>query len=173
MKNVCPSCGSGLLSDKDSSVMSVIQGKLTSQRFASSFTETQIYDISLFIFNELNSGLGGLVSGAKTLSKNKRRAIAATTGEDSEDDFSSSEDLDEDEGEDFDLSSIRKEVESEFSESLSSYEEDSSRDDEDVSSKAERLKKLYEQRALANGGSLDRITPKIKRGGFKGITRST
>lgn len=177
MKNVCPSCGSGLLSDKDSNIISVIQGKLSSQRFSSSLTETQVYDISMFFFNELKSGIGSLVSGSSGLSKRNRRAIAAPSESETEsgDEFLSSESEDgEDfeEDDDLDLSSIRREVESEFDD-LSTFEEPTTVRSEDVLSKAERLKKLYEQRALASGGSLDKVTPKIKRGGFKGVTRST
>lgn len=164
MKNVCPSCGSNLLTGTDANIISVIQSRLASQRFSSSLTENQLYDISLFIFNELKHEFGQFaldLRGSKTPQKRKK------ISESEESEFLESEEQEYEES-DFDPESIRREVASEFLEDIAPQATD---DDEDVNSKAERLKRLYQQRAVS---SVTEASPKIKRGGgFKGVTRST
>lgn len=159
MKNICPSCGAGLLSGEDSDAISVIQSKLLSQRFASSITETLAYDLSLFIFNELKNGFG---LGVRSDSSSKaRKSISFSEDDDSEDE------------DDDDVSSVRREVEREFADQLNNLDEDVAPANEDALSKAERLKRLHQQRMLNNSDISD-ATKKIKRGGgFKGISRST
>ena len=152
MKNVCPSCGSALLSSKDSNVISTIQSRILSQRFASSLTESLVYDISLFIFNELKGSLAkfALESSESTQSKSEEDTI-----------YHSEVDVD--------LESIRKEVLAEISKSEDSEESEDL--DEDVEAKAERLKKLYQQRAATS--TIESPKGNIRRGGFKGVIRST
>lgn len=157
MKNICPSCGAGLLSGEDSDAISVIQSRLLSQRFASSLTETIIYDLSLFIFNELKNGFGIGIKPDST--SRSRKAISFSEDDESE--------------EDDDVSDVRREVEREFADQLSNLDEDVAPANEDALSKAERLKRLHQQRML-NNSEISDATKKIKRGGgFKGISRST
>jgi hypothetical protein len=159
MKNLCPSCGAALLSSKDSNTISTIQSRILSQRFASSLTESLVYDLSLFIFNELKGGFGKL---AIELTPRAKAQVEEDDGI-----YHSEEDLD--------LDSIRREVLAELSHSegsdVSEDSEDSEESDEDVESKAERLKKLYQQRASAS--TTDSQRSNFRRGGFKGISRST
>jgi hypothetical protein len=159
MKNVCPSCGAGLLSGRDADIISVIQGKLSSQRFSTGLTDAQKYDISLFLYNELKGSLGKI---ALELSMQAKKKVV----EEDSDEFSHSED-DEDLGED--ISSLRREVLAELETEL----ENVPQRDEDSSSKAERLKKLYQQRVLTEPDLQENPTSKFRRSGFKGVTRST
>jgi hypothetical protein len=164
MKNICPSCGAGLLSSKDSNIISYIGSRIASQRFASSLTETQVYDISLFIFNELHDGFGKIV--------NEIRKKTVATTEEFGDEISHSEgEAEYESDESDDLSSIRKQVAAEFG----SDEEDDSEEsemNEDALSKAERLKRLHQQRVSSNPNLIEGIPVTIKRGGFKGVSRS-
>lgn len=163
MKNTCPSCGAALLSGKDSNTISYIGSRISSQRFASSLTEAQIYDMSLFIFNELHDGFGKIVNDIK------KKVV--TTTEEFSDEISHSEgesEFESDESED--LNSIRKQVAAEFAPDEDELQEDER--NEDALSKAERLKRLHQQRVSSNPNLIEGIPITIKRGGFKGISRS-
>ena len=156
-QNACPACGSALFSNKDSSLITMIQGKIQGEGFSRNFTEDMVYDVSLFVFNEIKYGLGKIL-----------RDEALNSSLTSEIEYSE-EDLDDEEAR------IKREVEAEFSESLSQLTEDGDVQDEEVFSKAERLKRLHEQRVKSN----PKITEGVinsgakKRGGFKGINRSS
>ena len=161
-KNACPSCGAGLLSSRDADIISVIQGKLSSQRFSAGLTDTQKYDISLFLFNELKGSLGKIA--LEILSQSKRKVA-----EEDPDEFSHSEVEDDEGDENNGISSLRREVIAELEDEL----EGMPTRDEDAFSKAERLKKLYQQRVLTEPDAQENPTSKFRRSGFKGVTRST
>jgi hypothetical protein len=118
-------------------LISTIQGRLGSQPFAFNFTEEILYDVSLFMFNELRHGVGQQVV-AEILEKREAHL------EPSSNDF------------DDPISDIRKEVESELREEI---EEITDGQEEDVFSKAERLKRLAQQRKTGTTGLVER--PKI------------
>jgi hypothetical protein len=165
MKNVFPSCGAGLLSSKDSSIISTIQARVSSQRFSSGFTESQIYDISLFIFNELKDGFGKLA--LELAPRSKKRTINLDDEDLESDDILHSED------EGTEVDDIRNEVLAELGGDFMDEDEEGEDEDEDLMSKADRLKKLHQQRVSTNP-DLVRGTPSgFKRSGFKGVTRST
>lgn len=158
MKNICPSCGSGLLSGKDADVISVIQSKLASQRFSGSLTENQVYDISLFFFNELKHGLGDLAIDLKSSAKRVKVLPSSDEGEDDDPSYKEG-DTDEDE-----LRSIRESVAAE----ILGDREDEEESDEDIHSKAERLRRLHQQRITTSTPSKN-----FKQGKFKGVSRTT
>lgn len=157
MKNICPSCGAGLFSGKDSSIINMIQVRLKSERFSTGLTENQVYDISLFFFNEIKSGFVRQVFSEY----NQRKATPS--GDD--DIVTETEESDD----------IRKEVEQEYSSELSTLlDDDGDVQDEDVDSKADRLKRLYQNTVSSNPNLLRENPVKTpKRGGFKGVSRST
>lgn len=156
MKNLCPSCGSGLFSNKDSSIINLIQSNLKSERFSSGLTETQIYDISLFFFNEIKNGFVRQIFSDLRQTKD------------------SEVDPDEISHQESDVDDIRREIEAEMADKLSSLDDSGDVTSEDALSKAERLKRMHQQRILANPnlGKEATINPG-RRSGFKGVSRST
>jgi len=158
MKNICPSCGSGLFSNKDSSVISMIQSRLKSERFSSSLTENQIYDLSLFFFNEIKTGFVKQVFSDYNSKK-----------------ISSDDDSEVSHSEEGEADDIRKEIEKEYSTQINNLlDEDGDIQTEDVESKASRLKKLYQNTVNSNPSLVsDNPIKTTRRGGFKGVSRST
>lgn len=127
MNNVCPSCGGSLFSAKDNQIINTIQAKLISERFASKLTEELVYDISLFIFNELKDGLG------KSLRQEfNSETVQAEYREESEEDL------------------MRKEIEQELGGQLNYLNDEGESITEDVSDKAEKLRRMHKQRLLQN-----------------------
>lgn len=126
MNNTCPSCGGALFSGKDNNIINMIQTKLSSERFASKLTEELIYDISLFIFNELKDGIG----------KSLRQELVIE------------EDIETEYQEDNEEDAIRKEIEAEYSEQLSQLTDDGEVISEDISDRAMKLKRMREQQLL-------------------------
>ena len=53
MKNMCPSCGSPLFTDSDMTHLSMLQNRISSQAFSKTMDKVQIYDLGLFIYNEI------------------------------------------------------------------------------------------------------------------------
>lgn len=58
MKNMCPACGNPLFSNSDMNHLSMMQNRLVNHSFADKLSETQIFDLALFIYNEIISGYG-------------------------------------------------------------------------------------------------------------------
>jgi hypothetical protein len=146
MKNLCPSCGGKLFTEKETSSINHIQNLLMSQHFASKLTEQLTYDLSLFFHNELHNGYGKKV--LESLKKTSpEQALDLSLEADSQ-------------REDNDLRKIREEVRSSV---LSEYEEESEEyDDEqnysepeesDIDPRVARLKMLA------------KTSPVIKKGG--------
>jgi len=154
MQNSCPSCGSALFSNKDSHLIDIIQGKITSETFAQNFNEVTVYDVSLFIFNELKYGIG----------KQLRDELGAVTVS-----------YEEDPNESEDEARIRKEVEAELAEEMVHLTDEGDVQGEEIFSKADRLKRLHEQKIKSNPKiTRGSINSGIKRGGggFKGVSRT-
>lgn len=63
MKNSCPACGNDLFSPEDMNHISMIQSRVLLESFASKLDQADAYDVSLFIFNEMKYGLGGVIIG--------------------------------------------------------------------------------------------------------------
>jgi hypothetical protein len=154
MQNICPSCGSALFSARDSSLISMIEAKLNSQKFSTSLNEELSYDISLFIFNELSHGLGKrLIDEAVSNAKS-----GANISEDGE-----SEETDD----------VRSQIEEELSEELAQLGNDGGViiENEELFSKAERLKKLREQQLAVNPNLGNKPVTSKRGNGFGGISR--
>jgi glucose-6-phosphate-specific signal transduction histidine kinase len=58
MKNLCPSCGGALFSTSDMNHIAMMQNRIGSQSFAKNLDEIQIFDLALFIYNEIQTGYG-------------------------------------------------------------------------------------------------------------------
>ena len=158
MQNSCPSCGNNLFSNRDTNLISMIQGKLSTEKFSGKLTDELMYDISLFIFNEFKQGIGkSLVDEGIA---NLKSAMADNTNEN-------------DEGADSESSDLRREIEGELEEEISQLTNSGDVIDEEIFSKAERLKKLREQQ-LAGNPKLGKkvVTSKRSNNSFKGISRS-
>ena len=130
MNNVCPSCGGALFSNRDSNLINMVQSKLASERFSSKLTDELIYDISLFVFNELKHGIG----------RSLREELRAEDVGDIETEY------EEEDEEDL----IRKEVKQELGEQLSQLTDDGEVMSDDKMDKAERLKRMREQQLMRN-----------------------
>jgi hypothetical protein len=129
MMNMCPACGKGLFSDQDMNLIQLLQNDLGGQPFSRNFTEEMIYDISLFIFNQLRHGIGKSV-----IEDEVERRLEDRKSDDSPTNQS-------DDGEPS-MDDIRREVEAEFKEEIEEITEQ-----EDVFSKVDRLKRLAQKRA--------------------------
>lgn len=134
MKNICPSCGESLFSDKDANFINLIQSKLASMEFASNYKDETIYDISIFIFNELRDGFG------KIYLEKFMEVKTDSYQENIEDE-------------------IRKEVVAEFSEQLDLLEdnldETFNKYESSLDEKAERLKKIANsQKVIKNNNPI-------------------
>lgn len=154
MQNKCPSCGGELFSADDMEVISVIQSKVSSERFASKLTSELLYDVSLFIFNEINGDLA-MYMNKRNAHKNKEIVHQEVDPDDEE-------------------YKLRKEIESEYHEELSTLDEDDEDMDPDISLKAEKLKKLRERQVI-NNPNLGKIpvTAKDRKPGTSKINRVT
>ncbi len=76
MKNICPSCGAPLFTQNEEQDINAIQSRVINQEFAAELTETQVYDVALFFFSELNSGLGQIFI-QREIAKIPKRTINA------------------------------------------------------------------------------------------------
>lgn len=128
VQNKCPSCGNGLFSDNDMNLMSTIQSKLAGQRFASKLTTELIYDLSLFIFNEMKGDLGKMLPDQHSGSKPD------------EPELTYHEEIDD----------VRREIEAEYQDHLETLSDDGEVMDEDLQVKAEKLRRMHHQQLIHN-----------------------
>jgi len=167
MKNVCPSCGSPLFTQKDNNLIATIQSRVASHRFSDSMNEEQIYDVSLFVFNEIKNGVGAIV--LQDMISAQKKSSSASAGSESVD------------TEDIALEDIKKEIEEEYLSELMDENEYLPEDDEediresafgnsdyDIDNKADRLKRIHQSRKIKEG-----VNSKLKSPGhsFKGVSR--
>lgn len=160
MQNSCPSCGSNLFSGQDMALLGAIQGRLSSQGFSTNISKDLKYDISLFIFSELKDGIG-------------RDFLSLTDKNESHEEEVESVEKSDDEST---IDSLRAEVEAEVLGQSQLMDDEGGVSDEDLASKAERLKLLRQnhlssRREENSSDSHKRITGRIS--GFKGVTRSS
>lgn len=143
--NSCPSCGNGLFSEEDIYTISSFQNELGNQSFSFNLTEQNTHDLALFMFNQFKHGLG------KTLVIEELRK-QSSTGE---------IEIPEDEFVDNEKERLRKEIETEFQEEISEIIEEVGEQEahDDIYNKAERLKRLAQQRNL--GGNKQQIRPSV------------
>jgi hypothetical protein len=141
MSNSCPACGKELFSGHDMNIISMIQGRLGSQSFAFNFTKEILYDVSIYIFNEIKYGIGKETSADESLiSSNKQ--VSDTVNENYDHQSGDISNNTPDNASDNTMVDIRKEVENELQEEIDEITEGQ----EDIFSKAERLKRLAQQR---------------------------
>ncbi len=166
MKNICPSCGTALFSEVEQNELSVLQSRINKEDFANNMDKSSVYDVALFIFNEIRNGIGQLY-----IEKQVKKAL--TEGREGGDispiafkeEVSSSEEKEK----------IRREIEKEFLPEIEStivesedvgYQEEVDEEPfkpytqrESAQEKSERLKKVYD-----NFNSSSRKTgPMVKR----------
>jgi len=156
MQNSCPGCGSNLFSNRDTNIISMIQGKLSTQKFSNSFTEELLYDVSLFIFNELKHGVGkSLIDEAvKNINSNKSGIVNNV-----------------DVGEIDEELVLRQEVEAEMASEIAELSDDGEVIDEEIFSKAQRLRNLRQQQLAANSNLGVKPVTSKRSGGFGGVSR--
>jgi hypothetical protein len=161
MKNICPSCGAPLFSQREEADINAIQNRVVNQEFASKLDETQVYDISLFIFSELTNGIGQLF-----IQREIEKLPKGTIKEDAEG-AEGGEEIDED------LEDIRRKVAQEVGadrlpERVPSSDEDFDdfdeledatfkRPGEDQDDKVRRLKRLARMNTKKSGPSVKRL----------------
>lgn len=163
MKNFCPQCGNKIFTEEEMNNISMLQSRISSQRFSSAMTEEIIYDVALYIYNEFTNGYGrvliekeikklslsGIVASDETATTLKPAVVVGQPNEDlfeedySEDDYPDYNDgalssLEEDE--DFVKKSIREE---EAARVLST-----GATDVDLDEKVKRLKDLHKNTKL-------------------------
>ena len=133
MKNICPSCGGSLFSRDDMNHISLMRNRIGGESFAKNFDEIQIFDLALFIYNEINSGYWRTILDSEL--KKFRELTSATS------DVAVESILGMDEVK---ASDIRKEVEAEINdkiiESLSSHNETIYEEDDEEDDRVSRLK---------------------------------
>lgn len=142
MSNSCPACGHELFSSRDMSIISTIQVGIESQPFAFNFTKEILYDISVYMFNEIKNGFGKEIMDNEALIAFEQQVGDINENSDDESD---------------NFVNIRREVEIELKEEIDEIIEGQDGQDENISfdgkeqsddifSKAERLKRLAQQR---------------------------
>jgi RNA polymerase subunit RPABC4/transcription elongation factor Spt4 len=173
MQNSCPSCGSQLFSPEDVSQIQVLQNKISAQKFSEDFSTELNYDLSLFIYHELKSGLGKTLTIAAMEAYRKKLSKTSDKEPESEnpEETTFDEPIADNEVEDM-LTIARKEVERELRPKINSIlknkpriEQDPDLEDEypeedvegeELDDKIERLKKLNQQRS---GGKIKKSEP--------------
>ena len=150
MKNICPSCGGALFSTSDMNHISMMQNRISSQSFAHNLDEIQIFDVALFIYNEIQTGYGYAILEERI--KNIR--AEASTGSEAKVEYKHEADGTERSEPEVDVREVvRKEVEDEIREQIKeslrsvqeedvTFEED---DDDDI-----KIKRLKDQAAKYN-----------------------
>lgn len=148
MQNTCPSCGAALFSSRDSNLITMLQGKISSERFSSSLTEELVYDVSLFIFNELKHGIGKSLIDEALVNQSSSDGNEKEVQNSEESQF---------------VDDIRNEVEKEYEEQISQLSDDGDViiEDKEIFEKAERLKRLHEQR-FKNNPNIGKMVPNKK-----------
>lgn len=160
MKNMCPSCGAALFSQREQTDINAIQNRVINQEFSEKLDETQVYDISLFIFSEMTSGIGQVF-----IQREVEKFSKSTIKEDADVEVAE-EGLGESSG---DLESIRREVAQEFgvdridenSSQLDDFEESEDASfklpGEDQDDKVRRLKRLARMNTKKFGPAVKRL----------------
>jgi hypothetical protein len=121
MKNMCPSCGSPLFTDSDMTHLSMLQNRISSQAFSKTMDKVQIYDLGLFIYNEIQSGYGRTIVDAEV------KKFATISSGDKEGEVLYNQEGSPPKPVETDPELIRKEVEAELREQISA-----NLDDDDV-----------------------------------------
>jgi len=130
MKNFCPQCGNKLFSEREMNHLATIQNRVSGQDFAKKFTEQQVHDISLFLYNEISSGYGRVIIDEylKEILKNKKVAPKVETSPKID---SSESSLISENDSSFDEDGEGEELNSDSTEDDDSVEEDDSLEDND------------------------------------------
>lgn len=115
MKNMCPSCGSPLFSESDMNHLSMLQNRVRDKNFSKDMDQVQIYDLALFIFNEVKVGYGRTIldEEVKKLTRNSSPASEAEVEYKHGDEPTKAEPEDES-----DIDAIKLEVEEELREQI-------------------------------------------------------
>nr|BDD46196.1 hypothetical protein 30 [bacterium] len=156
MKNLCPACGSALFSDEDMNHISLLQNRILAQSFSKKFDQVEVFDLALFIYNEIRSGYGRTILDEelkkfrKSQSAESEEEVPSIQGDEPE--AAPEESVEE---------AVRREVEAELKEQLianlaEAAEEEVVDEDED-----DRITRLKAQAKKANkslsGASVRRV----------------
>jgi hypothetical protein len=138
MRNMCPSCGAALFSDEDANHLAMMQNRIKGQSFSKEFDDVQVFDLALFIYNEIKSGYG------KVLLDEEVKKVTKKSRPDKEADVPYNHEGEEDDADDINEEDVavevKKEVEAEIRQQLmkhmkedleTTYEEEADFDEDD------------------------------------------
>jgi hypothetical protein len=149
MKNFCPQCGEKLFTEKEMNHISMIQSRVIKQDFVSDLEEQEIYDLSLFVYNEIIGGYGRIIIDEE-LKKIINSARAKEEGLDTA--ISGAEESSE-----VDLKKLKAQIREEEAArvALESRQQEGS---EDVDDRVTRLKKIHKSNPIkAKNPSVRRV----------------
>ena len=138
MKNICPACGLQLFSDSEMKDINMLVSRLGKQSFSLEFTKELVFDISLFILDEIKNGIGQKYFQAMTTKSNP--PISSEDGAELDD---SEEDI---------RQRMREEIEDEFPALKAMPDEEVTvrTRDESANEKAKRLRDVARKSGLGN-----------------------
>lgn len=137
MKNFCPQCGQKLFTEKEMNHISMIQSRVVKQEFSNSLDEQVVYDIALFIYNEVTSGYGRVL-----LDEEIKRLVSAKKEK--------GEDIDvevEDTPIAKDIEKVKAQIREEEAARVA-LDRRAAADGEDVDDKVERLKRIHKSNPI-------------------------
>lgn len=153
MKNICPSCGAGLFSEEDMNDLRLLQSRAYDKDFASGLDETKIFDMALFIFDEIKSGYGRKML-EKMFKEIKENDSPADSGEVVlEQKVEAEPQDDEKKNEDW-----KERLRSEIKRDVLKDSPISSDDLDDEDNKVDRLKRIAKQYKPKTGSAVRRVT---------------
>jgi hypothetical protein len=152
MKNMCPSCGAPLFSERERNEISMLQNRVSVQNFSDGFDEVTTHDVALFIFNEIRGGLGqAFVERQVKRALDKVKNIEKEPGSSEFDEGSEDEgvgNIESDTSSDVDFNDIKQEIEEELAPEIEAITSPSI--SKSAVDKVERLKQIHKQSGMAN-----------------------
>lgn len=152
MKNFCPACGSPLFSEQEQNDISTLQNRISIQNFSDKLSEVEVYDVALFVFNEIRNGLGQIYVQNQVRALAKAKSVTSKEVESEESNKSVNEPNEVDESVDFEeqlRQEIRQEVEEEIASEVQEITKGTS-EDVDPDDKVSRLKALHKKHQRGN-----------------------
>jgi predicted nucleic acid-binding Zn-ribbon protein len=137
MKNFCPQCGQKLFTEKEMNHISMIQSRVVKQDFSRDMDDEIVYDVALFIYNEVTSGYGRVL-----LDEEIKRLLSAKKESDSDvevdvEDIPVAKDLEK----------VKAQIREEEAARVA-LESRAASADEDVDDRVQRLKRLHKNNPI-------------------------
>jgi predicted nucleic acid-binding Zn-ribbon protein len=143
MKNFCPQCGNKLFSDKEINHISMIQSRVLTQPFSHDLSEQTIYDISLFLYNEILNGYGRVIldEEIKNIVSKTKESLKSGSGD------TMVESIEEIEFEE-DIEKVKEKIREEEAARVASDHVALRAADEDAEAKVNRLKQVHQSYSI-------------------------